>query len=42
VVLGAFTILSGLMFRSLRPTDGSNVSHYVGDVEPAERPTLAR
>lgn len=29
LVLGAFTIVSGMMFRGLRRDDGSNVSHYM-------------
>lgn len=36
LVLGAFTIVSGLMFRGLRRGDGSNVSHYMLRKEAVE------
>lgn len=36
LVLGAFTIISSLVFRGLRRDDGSNVSHYVLRKEAVE------
>lgn len=34
LVLGAFTIISGLIFRGLERGDGSNVSHYQRPIDP--------
>lgn len=36
ILLGIFTIISGLIFRGLKPNDGSNVSHYVLHKEAVE------